>query len=109
MSNEPKSDENKPKTTGREDSQASDDNLSVTETASGSSSVRKASVIIRASVEHVGLVGETELTVNVKWPVSAFCVPPCAKPATASDATGDPRNLPANAPPAKIRTVTGTK
>ena len=73
------------------------------------SAPHKAGVVIRASVEHVGLAGETELTVNVKWPASAFCVPACAKPATASDATGDARNVPANAPPAKIRTVTGTK
>lgn len=73
------------------------------------SAPRKAGVVIRASVEHVGLAGETELTVNVKWPASAFCVPTCAKPAAAADATGDARNVPANAPPAKIRTVTGTK
>jgi len=70
---------------------------------------RQAGVVIRASVEHVGLAGETELTVNVKWPASAFCLPPCAKPATASGVAGDTRNLPANAPAARIRTVTGTK
>jgi len=73
------------------------------------SAPHQAGVVIRASVEHVGLAGETELTVNVKWPASAFCVPTCAKPAKTSDAAGDVRNVPANAPPAKIRTVTGTK
>lgn len=71
-------------------------------------SLRKAGVIIRASVEHVALAGETELTVNVKWPASAFCVPPCATPA-ATDASQSSLHVPANAPSAKIRTVTGTK
>ena len=73
------------------------------------SAPHKAGVVIRASVEHVCLAGDTELTVNVKWPASAFCVPLCTKPAKTSDAAGDARNVPANSPSAKIRTVTGTK
>ena len=39
---------------------------------------RRGTVIIRASVEHIGLAGDTEMTVNVKWPASSFCVPVCA-------------------------------
>jgi hypothetical protein len=57
-----------------------------------------ASVVIRASVEHVGAVGETELTVNVKWPASAFCVQPCKKPAPPCDQPSDSQNVPGNGP-----------
>ena len=40
-------------------------------------SSHQGSVIIRATVEHVGVVGDTEMTVNVKWPASSFCAPCC--------------------------------
>jgi hypothetical protein len=59
---------------------------------------RKASVVIRASVEHIGLVGETELTVNVKWPASTFCVQPGGKPATQATQTEVSPQVPGNGP-----------
>jgi hypothetical protein len=37
-----------------------------------------AGVVIRATVEHIGVAGDTELTVNVKWPASTFSVQPSA-------------------------------
>jgi hypothetical protein len=40
-------------------------------------SSRQGSVIIRATVEHAGVVGDTEMTVSVKWPASSFCAPCC--------------------------------
>ena len=43
-------------------------------------SPRKAGVMIQATVEHIGLAGETELAVTVKWPASTFCAQPCKKP-----------------------------
>jgi hypothetical protein len=39
---------------------------------------RSGAVIIRATVEHIGLAGDTEMTVSVKWPASSFCAPACA-------------------------------
>jgi len=38
---------------------------------------RQGSVVIRATVEHIGVVGETEMTVHVRWPASSFCEPCC--------------------------------
>ena len=58
-----------------------------------------AGVVIRATVEHIGLAGDTELTVNVKWPASTFCVPPCKKP---SGPSSDSQDVPANGPDALI-------
>jgi hypothetical protein len=104
----PQTDENKELHRGRPDGNDSGDTTADI-SAPCHSAPHKAGVVIRASVEHIGVAGETELTVNVKWPASAFCVPACSKPAKTSDAAGDARNLPANAPPAKIRTVTGTQ
>lgn len=40
-------------------------------------SSRQGSVIIHATVEHAGVIGDTEMTVNVKWPASSFCAPCC--------------------------------
>lgn len=108
MSNVPLTDEKKPNHVGRPDGDDAG-NAKAGAPAASHSAPHQAGVVIRASVEHVGLAGETELTVNVKWPASAFCAPSCSKPAKTSDAAGDSRNVPANAPPAKIRTVTGTQ
>ena len=74
--------------------------------ATSHSAPHQAGVVIRASVEHVGIAGETELTVNVKWPASAFCVPPCAKSVTGD---GCAQHVPSTGPSSKIRTVTGTQ
>jgi hypothetical protein len=90
----------KPTSIGRDDSPGGDGNLGSGETITTSSYARKAGVVIRASVEHVGLVGDTELTVNVKWPASTFCVPPCKKPAPPCDQPPDSQNVPGNGPEA---------
>ncbi|WP_128915464.1 hypothetical protein [Granulicella sibirica] len=55
----------------------------------------RAGVVIRAYVEHVGVVGETELTVNVKWPATAFCVKPAPYP---PDIPPNPQITPGNGP-----------
>jgi hypothetical protein len=70
-------------------------------------SPRKAGVVIRATVEHMGLVGDTELTVNVKWPASTFCVPPCGKPATQAAPGQGTQQVPGNGPLADIGTLYG--
>jgi hypothetical protein len=74
---------------------------------SGQYSSRKAGVVIRAFVEHIGLVGDTELTVNVKWPASTFCVPSCGKPASTADATTDSQQVPPNGPLADFGPIYG--
>jgi hypothetical protein len=71
------------------------------------SSPRKAGVVIRASVEHVGLVGDTELTVSVKWPVSTFCVQPAAEQTAPASSTDDSQQVPANGPLASMGTLHG--
>jgi hypothetical protein len=87
-------------TVGRGDNQSSEDNSAGGYAPSGHCSPRKAGVVIRASVEHVGLVGDTELTVNVKWPASAFCVQSCGKPAVPSGPLPCPQQVPSNGPEA---------
>jgi hypothetical protein len=72
---------------------------STVEAAATSPCPRNAGVIIRASVEHVGLVGDTELTVNVKWPASTFCVQP-AKPVVVAGQAQHPQQVPGNGPQA---------
>jgi hypothetical protein len=62
--------------------------------------LRKAGVVIHASVEHVGLVGDAELTVSVKWPASTFCVQPCGKPAPPYVQAPGSQQVPGNGPQA---------
>jgi hypothetical protein len=90
----------KPVSIGRNDSPGSDGNEGGGETVTTHYCARTAGVVIRASVEHVGLVGDTELTVNVKWPASTFCAPPCRKPAPPCDQPPDCQNVPGNGPDA---------
>jgi hypothetical protein len=87
-------------TQGRGDGQGSEGTSSGGHTGSKHGSPQPASVVIRATVEHVGLVGDTELTVNVKWPASIFCVQPYGKPAAPSGQASDSQNVPANGPDA---------
>ena len=87
-------------TQGRGDGQGSDGTSGGGHVGSRHCSPQPASVVIRATVEHIGLVGDTELTVNVKWPASIFCVQPCAKPGAPSGPAPDPQNVPANGPDA---------
>jgi hypothetical protein len=61
-------------------------------------SSRQGTVVIRATVEHIGVAGDTEMTVTVKWPASTFCVQPiepCSAPGGPGPKT--PR-VPANGP-----------
>jgi len=82
---------------GREGEQVSENAAGGTAT---SHCPRKAGVVIRASVEHVGLVGDTELTVSVKWPASTFCVQPAAKAAPVADQISGAQQVPGNGPQA---------
>ena len=58
---------------------------------------RQATVVIRATIEHIGLVGETDMQVNVKWPASTFCAPPCEHPASVAPTVNE-TGLPLNGP-----------
>ena len=66
--------------------------------ASSSYSPTQAGVVIRATVEHIGGVGDTELWVNVKWPASTFCVQADKKPAASADQVSDSQFVPGNGP-----------
>jgi hypothetical protein len=86
------------RTTGREDVQGGEDASGSSYVASSCCGPRKAGVVIRASVEHVGLAGDTELTVNVKWPAGTFSVQPCEKPVSSACQSPDAQNVPSNGP-----------
>ena len=68
---------------------------------------QKAGVVIRATIEHIGLVGDAELTVNVKWPASTFCVQPVGKPAAPTAQVLGPQQVPGNNPQADIGMLYG--
>jgi hypothetical protein len=93
---------------GRKDGQGADNNGGDDGSASssGQSSPRTANVVIRASVEHIGLVGDTELTVTVKWPASTFCIQPAAEQSVASP-VDDSQNVPGNGPLANMGILHG--
>jgi len=90
------------RTVGRDGEQGGEGTSGGGHVPSTHGSPQPAGVVIRATVEHIGLVGDTELTVNVKWPASIFCVPPCKKPATPSGPGSDSQDVPANGPDALI-------
>jgi hypothetical protein len=92
---------------GREDGQDGAGAPSADGAVSSHHTPRKAGVVIRASVEHTGLVGDTELTVSVKWPASTFCVPPCPKPVAQPSPGQDVQQVPGNGPLADIGTLYG--
>lgn len=64
-------------------------------------SSRKGTVMIRATVEHVGLAGDTEMTVIVKWPASTFEGQPCAQSPLPGPAVAITPITPLNGPAAK--------
>ncbi len=92
---------------GRDDGQNSDGSTSSSGATSGQYSKPRAGVVIRATVEHIGVAGETELTVNVKWPASTFCVQPCDKPGKPANVAQEPLNVPGNGPEANFDTLYG--
>jgi len=85
-------------TVGRGDDQIGEATHTGGEAIPNHCSPRKASVVVRATIEHVGLVGDTELTVNVKWPASTFCVQPDGKPAAPAIQPQDSQQVPGNGP-----------
>jgi hypothetical protein len=85
---------------GRGNAQNNEGDASGDGAAAGHYSPRKAGVVIRATVEHMGLVGDTELTVNVKWPASTFCVTQYGKPHVPPPPP-DLQQVPDNSPLAK--------
>ena len=62
----------------------------------------RAGVVIHATVEHIGLVGDTDLSVNVKWPASTFCVQAGQKPAASADRQSNLQVAPQHGPDAPI-------
>jgi hypothetical protein len=76
--------------------------------ASAYGCTRQASVVIHATIEHIGLVGETEMQVNVKWPASTFCAPPCERPASVAPTVNE-TGLPPNGPGAPNLSVLEVK
>ena len=87
-------------TQGRGDGQGSEGTSDGGHAGSRHCSPQPATVLIRATVEHIGLIGDTELTVNVKWPASIFCVQPCGKPAAPAAQGSDTQHVPGNGPEA---------
>ena len=85
-------------TVGRGDAQGSDASSSGGHHTSSSCSPPRAGVVIHATVEHIGLVGDTELSVHVKWPASTFCVQASKKPPASDDQTSDSQSVPENGP-----------
>ncbi len=59
---------------------------------------RQGTVVIRATVEQIGLAGDTEMTVSVKWPASSFCIQPCAQSPAPREPGPISPNVPANGP-----------
>lgn len=87
--------------TGRSNSPSDNSNQNAgTQQASVYCSSRQASVVIRATVEHIGLVGDTEMTVNVKWPASTFCCPPCTHSPAPGGTISNKTQVPGNGPEA---------
>jgi hypothetical protein len=64
-------------------------------------SSHQGTVVIRATVEHIGLAGDTEMTVTVKWPAATFCAQPCDQSSAQGSATPKSANVPPNGPAAK--------
>ncbi len=92
---------------GRDDGQGDEGRSSSGGAASGQCSTPRAGVVIRATVEHIGLVGETELTVNVKWPASTFCVQSGDKQAAPATPAQEPLDVPSNGPESNFDTLYG--
>jgi hypothetical protein len=63
---------------------------------------RQGSVVIRATVEHIGVVGDTEMTVSVKWPASNFCAPCCQDSSCSDGQSSNAVVAPKNGPGAYI-------
>ena len=63
---------------------------------------RQGSVVIRATVEHTGVVGDTEMTVHVRWPASSFCAPCCEETSSSEGQDSDAPALLSNGPGAYI-------
>jgi hypothetical protein len=103
LSAEPFDDLNKPnKLVGRSDSPNGNSDLRrASNEAHIEHSSRQGTVVIRATVEHIGLAGDTEMTVTVKWPASTFCVQPCAQSPAQGTPVAKPANVPPNGPAAK--------
>ena len=67
---------------------------------------RQGSVVIRATVEHIGVVGETEMTVHVRWPASSFCEPCCDEAPTGAGLGPVKNAVPKTGPGAYIAKAT---
>ena len=101
---EPSDDSMKPvgSSTGRSDTSSGNSNSSQAgNEAYVQRSSHRGTVVIRATVEHLGLAGDTEMTVTVKWPASTFCVQPGAESPVQDRPVAKSANVPPNGPAAK--------
>lgn len=92
--------EHSPVTTTQGRSDSPNVNLNGSSQVSAVHYSRQGGVVIRATVEHIGLVGDTEMTVNVKWPASSFCAPQCAQSPAPGGQVPMRNHAPANGPEA---------
>jgi hypothetical protein len=84
---------------GRPDATARNGNpLFASNEATVQQSSRQGTVVIRATVEHIGLAGDTEMTVTVRWPAATFCVAPCTQPAAPNPPPAGATVVPQNGP-----------
>jgi hypothetical protein len=65
-------------------------------------SAGESTVVLRASVEHYGAVGDTELTLTVKWPAGSISTQPRGSAPHVGDSKPRNENQPANLPNALI-------
>ena len=84
---------------GRPDATARNGNPSIASNeATVQQSSRQGTVVIRATVEHIGLAGDTEMTVTVRWPAASFCVDPSTQPAVSDGPPARATVVPQNGP-----------
>jgi hypothetical protein len=100
---EPFDPKNKPTTSsmGRSDTSSGNSNSNQAGSEAYVQHSHTGTVMIRATVEHLGLAGDTEMTVTVKWPASTFCVQPGAESPVQDQPVAKSANVPPNGPAAK--------
>jgi hypothetical protein len=94
-------------TKGRNDGASGGDGKTGANVAMAQYTSRQGSVVIHATVEHIGMVGDTEMTVHVKWPASSFCGPCRDETPSSGGQDADAAVVPDNGPGAYILKASG--
>jgi hypothetical protein len=89
-------------TIGRNDGSDSSDPKQSGNVTTQHYTAHQGSVVIRATVEHIGVVGDTEMTINVRWPASSFCTPCRDETSTGVGQGSAEETVPKNGPGAYI-------